>query len=318
LAEAVSTGIAVGLTGTGVLVGVLAVAGGASSAAPAEWETLILWVIAAVGATAGLALELSVPRRGVGAGALAGPLACVIAVIGLITYTNLDGRPSIGRGFSAVAPPLGLLGSKPLVRLVTSVGQPPLALWLVLAVLAAPAALLTWRKEQRLRRTWPAAAAMGLVVSLALVTVRGPLVGLASAPNPAVAEAQQYLTTVGPDAARRYDAVGEAVRLIGADTSSDGPARATRIRNEVLIPLRALLADAESYQPATSQTRSVHLALVAVLRTAVEKWETVAASFQNGDAAALADAGAKQGEENRFLLTWQQGLRELQATVTKG
>jgi hypothetical protein len=133
-----------------------------------------------------------------------------------------------------------------------------------------------------------------------------------------VAEAQQYLTTVGPDAARRYDAVGEAVRLIGADTSSDGPARATRIRNEVLIPLRALLADAESYQPATSQTRSVHLALVAALRTAVEKWETVAASFQNGDAAALADAGAKQGEENRFLLTWQQGLRELQATVTKG
>jgi hypothetical protein len=105
------------------------------------------------------------------------------------------------------------------------------------------------------------------------------------------------------------------VGTIAADQSADGPARAARIRAEVLAPLRALLGDAEAYQPPTPNIRSVHLAAVAFLRAAVDAFETLATAYETDDAAAFAAAEAKLDEGRRHAGAWQAGLANLLAAA---
>jgi Zn-dependent protease with chaperone function len=304
LVQATTVGMAVGLAAVATQVAFRAVAGSASSPAVQEQRYyMFIWLAAAAGATAALALAMFAPRRGVGAGALAGPLACLIAVAGFLAMnTVLGGRIDVG--------------------FVTGVARPPLALGLVLTVVVAPAGLLTWRGRWRVAHIWPIAAAMGLVVSLAVIAARGPITGFKPSAEPpadsAVAEAQHYLTAIAPNLIRRYTIVGGVVAAIDADTTADGPARAARIRTEVLIPLRALLADAEAYQPARPETGSVHRGCVAALRTAVAGFESFAAGFETGDPAALADGRTKRQEEQQHWQAWLTGLTNLQNTARPG
>jgi hypothetical protein len=109
--------------------------------------------------------------------------------------------------------------------------------------------------------------------------------------------------------------VEAAVAAIVADQTADGPALAGRIRAEVLAPLRALLGDAEAYQPPTPNIRSVHLAFVAFLRATVEGFETLATAYETGDAAAFAAAEAKLDEGRRHADAWQAGLANLLAAA---
>jgi hypothetical protein len=109
--------------------------------------------------------------------------------------------------------------------------------------------------------------------------------------------------------------VEAAVGVIAADQSADGPARAARIRAEVLAPLGALLGDAEAYQPPTPNIRSVHLAAVAYLRAAVDAFETLATAYETDDAAAFAAAEVKLDEGRRHAGAWQAGLANLLAAA---
>jgi Zn-dependent protease with chaperone function len=310
LTETAVTAVAVGLAGAGTIVGFRAVAGPAGSdAVTLQRFYTYVWVAAAAGAAAALALALLVPRRGVGAGALAGPLACLVAVTGFLAMNT-----AIGGGLAA--------------DFVTTTVRTPLALGLVLAVLAAPAGLLTWRGDRRLPRAWPAAAALGLVAAVTVVAGRGTLTSLVSEDTPAppgqgrdsvlIAEAMYYVTAVAPDVLRRYQAVQAAANAINADQTLEAPTRAARVRAEVLGPLRALLADVEAYRPATPQTRSVHLTLVAALRAGAEGFETLAAGFEAGDATAVPAADAKWQQELRLLQDWGSGVVRLRTVAGFG
>jgi Zn-dependent protease with chaperone function len=305
LAEAVVPALAGGLVGAGVIIGVRVLTGPLTSdAAKVEHFYTYVWVAAAAGAAMTLTLALLVPRRGVGVGALAGPLASLMVAVGLLAVSTARGG-----GLDAA--------------FVTSTVRFPLALGLILAVLVAPAGLLAWHQEQRLARIWPAAAALSLVAVLAVVGGRDALTRNESIPIPdggdreqalALAEVTQYAATA-TQVQQRYSAVETAVAAIAADQTIDGPARAARIRAEVLVPLRALLSDAEAYEPPTPNIRSVHQAAVASLRSMTAAFETLAAAYETDDAAAFAAAQAKLDEGRRHASAWQAGLANLLAAA---
>ena len=313
MAQAATTGVAAGLAGAGVIIVFRLLAGPAAGSALEQRFYTYVWVGAMASASAALTLTLFSPRRGVGAGALAGPLACLTAMAGFVAMNTV-------------------LGGRLYASFVTGVVRPPLALGLVLSVLVAPAGLLTWGRHVRVRHAWLAATALGLICTSAVVAGRATLTGFTNSvaavlpPGPVVstpldptaAEARHYLTVIAPDVARRYTAVQQAVAAIDADPTIDGAARASRVRTEILAPLGALLADAEAYQPTTAKTRSVHLACIKALRTAVEEFETFAAAFDSNDTQTLADAQAKQQEEQRYWQAWQTGLADLTTTVGSG
>jgi Zn-dependent protease with chaperone function len=310
LTETAATALAVGLAGAAAIVGFRAVAGpAASDAVTLQRFYAYAWVAAAAGAAAALALALLAPRRGVGAGALAGPLATLVAVAGFLAMNT-----AIGGGLAA--------------DFVTTTVRTPLALGLVLAVLAAPAGLLTWDADWRLPRVWPTAAALGLVAALAVLAGRGTLTSLVTedtlAPSDPgrdpvlVAEAMHYVSAVAPDVVQRHQAIAAAASAINADQALDLPTRAGRVRAEVLGPQRALLAEMEAYQPATPQTRSVHRTLVAALRAGTEGYETLAVAYETGDATAVIDATTKWEEELRLLQAWGSGVVELRSVAGFG
>jgi Zn-dependent protease with chaperone function len=310
LTRAVMTAVATGLVGAGTIVATRGLAGAAASPGaqqqlPYAYVWMALWVAATAGAAAALALALLVPRRGVGVGALAGPLACVVALAGFVALnTALDGR----------------LYEGPVILLA----RPPLALGLVLAVLAAPAGLLVWRRERSVPRIWPAAAALSLVAVLAVVAGRTTLTtryeDLASEIAKmevkrqrqfAVAEAKHYLLTVEPDLRQRYDTIQAAWEAITADRTLDNLAQAARVRTEVLVPLRALLTDAEARSPVTSETRSVHLALVAALRARADGSEILVAALEAADRTAIPAVAVKLLEASSHFQDWESGLAGL-------
>jgi len=217
LAEAVVPAVAGGLAGAGAIIGFRVLAGPpASDTAGLQRFYTYVWVAAAAaGGAVTLALGLLVPRRGVGVGALAGPLASLVAVAGLLAMTSVLGG-SLDADF------------------VTPTVRFPLALGLLLAVLVAPAGLLAWHRERRLARVWPAAAALGLVAVLAVVGGRDALTGNQSILVPDIGDREQALALVevtqyaatATDVERRYSAVEAAVAAIVADQTADGPTRA--------------------------------------------------------------------------------------------
>lgn len=305
LAVAVVPAVAGGIVGAGAIVGFRALAGPPpSDAAGLQRFYTYVWVAAATGAAITLASALLLPRRGVGVGALAGPLASMIAVVGLLAMTIALGG-DLNPGF------------------VTSTVRFPLALGLVLAVLLAPAGLLAWHQEPRSARTWLAAAALSLVAVLAVVGGRDALTRDQAIPVPdtggldqqvAQAELAGYAAVATDLMGRSREVQARAVAL-ASDPTLDDPARAARIRAEVVAPLRELLHNAEAYQPPTPRIGSVHLASVAFLRAAAEGYETFASALENGDAALGAAVPAQLEEAGRHFDRWYAGLTDLMAAA---
>jgi Zn-dependent protease with chaperone function len=302
LAEAVAPAVVVGLVAAAGMVALAVLSGPVLSAAAKEQRFYAsVWVAAAAAAAVTLALALLVPRRGLGVAALAGPLACLVAVAGFLALNKLRGG-GLSLDFAILA------------------ARPSLALGLVGTVLVATAGLLAWDQGRRPQRVWPAAAALSLVVVLAVVAGRGTLAGagpLAALPGAedyqrqlAAAEAAQY-GAVAADVLRRYGTVQAAVAAIDADRAADGPARAARVRSEILAPLRALLGDAEAYRPPTPEIQALHGACLAFLRASVQAFELFAGAFEHGDAGALAAARARRDQAGRDFQTWQAGLTAL-------
>jgi Zn-dependent protease with chaperone function len=305
LIEAVLVAVAVGLTGAGTLIAFRVLAGPAPADATEQRFYTYVWMVATAGAAATLALAVLVPRRGVGAGALAGPLACLVTVAGFLAMNTA-------------------LGGKLYAGFVISVARPPLALGLVLAVLVAPAGLLAWHRKRPVATLWPAAAAIGLVAVLAVAAGQDTLTGFQPVAAPpaagererlvALAEATKYAATAD-DVIRRYQAVEGAVAGIDADRSADGPTRATRVRNDVLVPLRTLLRDVEAYQPPSPTIESLHRTCLAFLRSSVDAFEAYAAAFEAENPVSLAEAQAKAQQGRLLYASWQAGLQKLVATA---
>jgi Zn-dependent protease with chaperone function len=302
LAEAAVPAVVAGLVGAGGMVALVLVSGPALSAAAKEQRFYAsVWVAAAAAAAVTLALALLVPRRGLGVAALAGPLACLVAVAGFLAVNTVRG---------------GRLS----VDFAVRTARPSLALGLVLTVLVATAGLPGWDRWRRPRRLWPAAAALGLVLVLTVVAGRNTLVGfgsLSALPGAedyqrqlAAAETAQY-GAVAADVLRRYGVVQAAVAAIDADRAADGPSRAARVRGEVLVPLRALLGDAEAYRPPTPAIQALHRSCLAFLRASVQSFELFASAFERGDAAAFAAARARRDQAGRDFQAWQAGLTAL-------
>lgn len=257
---------------------------------------LSMWVCAAVVVAAALVIALASPRRGLGAALFAGPLAGLVAGAG---YIGVD----------------GLFGGRPTLVLVAEVVPRPLLIGFVLILFAAPAGLLIRRRGPGPRRRgrlgwWPAAAVLGLVAAGTVIAARVPLTGSGGpVPSPpggtaTRAEASYYIHDLAPELVSRFQDVRTARAGIDADPDADGKAKAARMRTEVLVPLRALLADAQAYRPVGVETRAAHRDWVALVQAETGAFELLATAWETGDEAASREAAVREQEALRHLTAW--------------
>jgi hypothetical protein len=130
----------------------------------------------------------------------------------------------------------------------------------------------------------------------------------------AQAELTKYAASAAGLMGRSRELQARAAGL-ATDPTLDDPARAARIRSEVVAPLRELLRDAEAYQPPTPRIGSVHLASMAFLRAAAEGYESFATSLESGDTTRRAAVPAQLEEAGRHFDRWYAGLADLMAAA---
>jgi hypothetical protein len=299
LVRALAIGVAIGLLFAGALAVLRAFWGpAASDASRAERFYLYVWMAGGATFTAALALALGRPRRGVGAAALSGTVACLATTTGFLALNFA-------------------LGSEWSVAFVTGVARRPLGLAFLAIVLAAFAALLP--TPGSLGR-WAAVGVLGAACAVVLVTQKPALVPPADlaaggrTPTAEALEIQVYATAIAPGLITEMSLLEERVAKIDADRVADGPARARRIRREVLPDYRAALQEALAYRPRARAVKEAHDTGVATLRTGVEAFELFAAAFQSLDTDTLTRAQALRQRQARERSRWIAQVAALTAS----
>lgn len=288
-----------GLVGVSTLVGFRLLAGPVASDAQAlqRFETYV-WLAAAIGAATTLVLGLLLPRRGLGLGALGGPVATLIVMGGfLVLNTAFGGNLNLA--------------------FVIEVLRPPVAIGFFLAVAIAPLTLIV-RSSQRMPKAWAIAAPTALLVGLGVIAVGNGATSSFHEPLPpqdpiaATVDAVYYTTTVARELVHRHGHIEQAANAIDADTLSDGPTRAGRIRAEIIGPLQVLLIDAESYYPPTTQIGTVHASALTALRSEIESFELFADAYELDDPAQSVEVQAKGIEAQQSWQHWWSGIADLE------
>jgi hypothetical protein len=296
------TGLAAGSATAAVIVAFRLLSGPAASISEQGIRFFgYVWLAAGAGASATLILAVVLPRRGLGTGAFAGPAASLTAVAGFLALNTALGAPLTS-------------------PMVSEIARPSLALGLLLAVLAAPAGLVSWRSGWEPARSWvlwPAVVALGLAVAVALLTARGQLVLTLPGPAPTAggaSEVSDYVTVIAPQIQQRFSAIGQVMREIDADPELTAAERAARTRAEAIPPLQSLLADARAHQPVDQQVDSVHQFGVAALQSSLDALTALADAWEED----LVEPQRFQIEQQEALEAWQAweaGLAELSESV---
>jgi len=201
-------------------------------------------------------------------------------------------------------------------------------------VLVAPAALLVWSRHWRVRMVWPVAAALSLAAAVLVIGGRDNLTSFTLTPSPggppaaqappttqdpSVAEANSYLHTVAADFLRRYGALAAGpmttVATALSNPATDRSALAAYTRTELLLPLRGLLADMESHQPATPPARSAHGACLAFVRITMVRYVLLAGWLETDDPVTGTNADAERELQQQQYDSCISGLRTLRAAV---
>ncbi|MGH3719996.1 MAG: M48 family metallopeptidase [Pseudonocardiaceae bacterium] len=303
--QAVVVGVVSGLAGSAVEIGFRLVAGppgGGDDERLQRFYTYV-WLAAVVGAVAALLLALMNGRPGRGAALLAGPVATATASTG---YLGLN----------------TVLGGALTLDFSSRVLQPALTLGFLLSVALAWLTLLA--PPLRLSRT-PTALAVILAAVMAaggalgvvgwrdlLVPNVGRLTATESPPAVTTALAAQiYKIQIGPDLFVRRVQLEKKASAIAADPSLTPAGRAERYRGEILMPLRALLADAESYVPPDDRVMTVHQRCVAALRLAVAANEDIALAWELNNQVLRTRGQVSLHRESTRWQTWASEVAQL-------
>jgi Zn-dependent protease with chaperone function len=299
-------GVAGGVAGGAVIVGFRLLAGPAGSPAATEQRYYAyLWIAAAAGATAAATLAVLYPRRGTGAGLVASCLAVLTAEAAFLALNTA-------------------LGGSLTPRFVVDVVRPPLALAVLLQVLVAAVTLPS--RRTRTRSTWPTGMAAVLAAALAFAAGTGILAGrdilvpFAGQATPDLppggqtaddAAAAAYLNQVAPTVIAAYDGIERTVLAIDSDQAATGPERATRIRNEILGPLTALLTAAEASPIGSTAVTQVHRHCLESLRTAVRAFTEFATAYETSDQQLFNQAKLDRMRSVQEWRAWRAGLATL-------
>ena len=303
-----------GIAAEGCLAAYRFIAGPSGSLAiQAQRYYLFIWGAAAAGGMCALALCWLDRARGAGLACLAAPLATLTAVAGfLVVNTALGGSLSI--------------------RYVADVAQAPLALGLLLCLIAALAGLIP-RTSRSPRPMAPARVPvtrlLGALVLPAVCTaatctlliagrsaVVGPPATLISANSGASSvftaarlDGVRYMNTTAPAIEAAYARVRPAVAAAAAAASSS--LAAAIIQTQVLPQLRQVLHDAESVRPGTAQLAAIHRDCLAAFQDSITEYTLFAQALRDNDAGAFARAMTEQRAANAEWTRWQTELLSL-------
>lgn len=285
-----------GLAGTAVIIGFRVLAGPATGQAEQEQRFYTyLWLAAVVSAVAALLLALVNGGRGRSAALLVGPVAAVTVSTGFLALNTA-------------------LGAALTLDFSFRILYPGVALGFLLYVAAA------WVT----RFTPPARSGRptALVLTTAVVVAAGAAVGVVSGRDVLVPQFDQltvtqparpllteqavldYKTRTGPDLLSRRVRLNEKARSIDADPNLTLGDRAARYRGEILVPLRAILTDAESYVPPDGRVANVHQRCVAALRLAVAANESFVLAFELNNPPLVTRGQAALHRESEEWDTW--------------
>ncbi|SQD96837.1 putative HtpX-like protease [Parafrankia sp. Ea1.12] len=152
------SGVAAGLAGTAVLISFRLIVGPATQSEIVQRAQGYMWLAAATGTVTALMAGLLEPRRGLAAGALAGPLATVVAITGYVLFNSVLGGDLSWNFFVILA-------------------RPPLALEFALFLFVAPMALFAWPTARCRTRLLPlTTVAFAVIVAAATLVGRNVLV----------------------------------------------------------------------------------------------------------------------------------------------
>ncbi|MCO1659839.1 M48 family metalloprotease [Pseudonocardia humida] len=248
---------------------------------------------AAVGAAGSAALGVLRPADGPGLGGLVGPLAAT-------TTTTCSLALFLGHGSELDA---GIVADALCAALVMGF----FATALTAPVAAAVGGLR--RRSPGPRGGVLAAVAVGTAVAAGLGV---GTVAAATAP-PTLSPVQEYVTVVVPDLLGRYEQVEDRARdAVGDGAVVRDPARADRIRYEVLPPLREVLVVAEAHRPATAEIRAAHDRVLRALRAKQVSLEVYAVGYTAADPGAFAAAEGHRAEELRAFQQWATAIAALE------
>jgi Zn-dependent protease with chaperone function len=304
LGRTLAVGVASGLAGAAVLIGFRLLSG--LPAVQAEQEQryyTYLWLAAVVGAVAALLVALMHGDRGRGAALLASPLAAVTVSVGFFALNTALGGP--------------------LTRdVLVGVLQPAIAMAFLLYVAAAWLTLLALP----LARATPPAV---LAVTTAAVVAAGAALGVIGGRDALVPPFDQltaiqpaqpliieqavldYKIRTGPALFARRVQLNTKAMNIDADPSLTLADRAARYRDEILVPLRDILDDAELYVPPDDRVANVHQRCVTALRLAVTANENLARAVELNNPILLAQGQAALHRESEEWETWVNEVTQL-------
>lgn len=296
LGRAVAVGVASGLAGTAVIIGFRVLAGPPTGQAEQEQRFYTyLWLAAVVAAVAALLLALMNGRRGGGAALLVGPVAAVTVSAGFLALnTVLGGALTLDFSFRILYPgvTLGFLlyVAAAWLTLFTPPTRsgPPTALVVTTAVVVA------------------AGAAVGVVGGRDVLVPQFDQLTVTQPAQPLITEQAvfDYKTRTGPALFSRRVRLNEKARSIDADPSLTLADRAARYRGEILVPLREILTDAESYVPPNGRVANVHQRCVTALRLAVAANATFVLAFELNNPALVTQGQETLQRESEEWDTW--------------
>jgi Zn-dependent protease with chaperone function len=284
LRTALGAGLLPGAAGAGIVVTFRLAAGPAGDDdALVQRAFVLLFVAAATGVGAGLALLASFGSPGLGAALLAAPVATVVAGLGIVGL-----NAALGGGVS--------------VSTTGTVLQRSLALGL-LALLAVSWLPLTGGVRSEVA-TLVLAAVVAAVGASAVVVARDVLVPVGDATTPGAdpefAELD-YRARIGPAFFSASDELSQTALEIENGTATSS-ARAERYRAEVIPAARDLLDRARAFSSGSPEVDAVHARCVAALELAATGYEERAAGHE-GERVDLLEQGIAHLEQH--IDEWQ-------------
>lgn len=300
--QAVATGVASGVAGAAVFIGFSLVAGPAAGVTErVQWRYTFLWLEAVVGVVAALLFALAHGGRGRGGALLAGPIASATAGVGLLVSSAARGAiPTLGGSIGVLVPGIALGFLLSVATTGLTLPLPPLA------QARAPLVLTT-------------AAVVAGCAALGVVTGRDvlapPFDGQASIQTIQATATRlahrSYQTWIGPDLFTRRLQLEKNASAINADHSITPSDKAARYRNEILVPLRALLATAESYRPPDNRVAEVHQHCITALQQGVAGNEDVTLALERNDRSLPIQGQTALQNENQEWTIWVKKLGQL-------
>jgi hypothetical protein len=124
-------------------------------------------------------------------------------------------------------------------------------------------------------------------------------------------QAIDYKTRTGLNLFTRRFQLNKTALTIATDPNLTSADRAVRYRSEVLVPLREILLDAESYVPPNDRVATVHRHCISALRLAVAANENLGLGLELNNQTLLTQGKIALQAEHAEWQTWLNEVSQL-------